>query len=82
MFPHTIDLHDLTIQQGYNKSLMLVKLAFLNGKKTVRIITGRSGKMNKEFKKWIENPVFKPYVDIAYQDYHKGSWAVMLKKNT
>ena len=78
--PHTVDLHGLSVQQGYNKTLMLLKVAKMNAKKSCRIITGRSGTMNKEFQRWMENPDFKPYIDKAWQDYHKGSWVVWVKQ--
>lgn len=76
----SIDLHGMTIEKGYNLALMHVKMHYLNGSKACRIITGRSGKMNREAKAWFENPSFKPYVKFAEQDWHKGSWTLELNR--
>lgn len=78
--PNHIDLHGLTVQKGYNKTLMFIKMSFLNHKSACKIITGRSGQMNREFRGWCNSKIFNTYVEEVYQDFHKGSWTVRLKK--
>lgn len=79
---HHIDLHERSVQQGYNLALMHIKLAHMLHRKSVRIITGRSGKMNREAKGWFTNPAFKPYVKNFYHDFHKGAWFIELSERT
>jgi hypothetical protein len=74
--PFMIDLHGYTIEKGFHKTLMFMKIHKMNGSKSCRIITGRSGKMNKEFKDWMNHPSFKTLFRSFYQDFHKGSWTV------
>ncbi|PCJ96652.1 MAG: hypothetical protein COA52_01235 [Hyphomicrobiales bacterium] len=75
---YIMDLHGKTVQQGYNLTLSFIKIHALSGKKTVKIITGRSGKMKKEFERWMSNPVFKPYIKEIHEDFHKGSFVIKL----
>jgi len=75
-FPFIVDLHVLTIQQGYDKTLMFLKIHKMRGSKACRVITGRSGKMNKEFPDWLKGPSFKTLYYKVYQDFHKGSWTI------
>lgn len=58
---------------------MFMKVHYMNKTPYIKIITGRSGKMNGEFERWMEHPSFKPMVvSFKWHDNH-GSWLVKLK---
>ena len=78
---NSIDLHGLTIDRGYNKSLCFIKIAYMNKIPWIKIITGRSGKMNSEFEKWASNPSFKPYIDRIKWCDNYGAWLIKFKSN-
>ena len=76
--PQFIDLHGLPIQNGFNKTLMFIKLAHMRKRYSIKIITGRSGKMNHEFERWMEHVSIKNYVKKwKWVDDH-GAWLVYL----
>lgn len=78
--PTKIDLHGLTIQQGFSKSLMFIKVHQMAESRHCKIITGVSGKMRREFEGWIENPVFATYVESIKEFDNHGSFIVTIKK--
>jgi DNA-nicking Smr family endonuclease len=78
--PAKIDLHGLTVQQGFNKSLMFIKLHQMAGARHCKIITGISGKMRREFERWIENPVFSTYVESIKEFDNHGSFIIKIKR--
>jgi DNA-nicking Smr family endonuclease len=78
--PAKIDLHGLTVQQGFSKSLMFIKVHQMAESRHCKIITGVSGRMRKEFEAWIENPVFATYVDSIKEFDNHGSFIVTIKK--
>jgi DNA-nicking Smr family endonuclease len=78
--PVKIDLHGLTVQQGFNKSLMFVKLHRAQGSPYCKIITGVSGRMRREFEGWMENKTFATYVEAIKEFDNHGSFIVKLKK--
>lgn len=80
--PAKIDLHGLTVQQGFSKSLMFVKLHRMAGSPYCKIITGISGKMRKEFEGWMDNPVFATYVESIKEFDNHGSFIIKLKRKT
>jgi DNA-nicking Smr family endonuclease len=79
ILPAAIDLHDFTVEQGYNRTLMFIKLKRLAKASYAKIITGRSGKMRNEFERWMKNPAFKDHVINAKPYDDNGSWLVKLK---
>lgn len=78
--PPKIDLHGLTVQQGFNKSLMFIKVHQMAKSRHCKIITGVSGKMRREFEGWMENPVFTPYVESYKEFDNHGSFIITVKK--
>lgn len=78
--PSKIDLHGLTVQQGFSKALMFIKVHQMAESRHCKIITGVSGKMRKEFEGWIENPVFATYVESIKEFDNHGSFIVKIKK--
>lgn len=78
--PSKIDLHGLTVQQGFNKSLMFIKLHRMQGSRHCKIITGVSGKMRKEFEGWMSNVVFATHVDSIKEFDNHGSFIVTVKR--
>ncbi len=51
----TLDLHGYTIQGAYEKTREFLEYCQEEDYKNVRIITGKSGQIFKEFPTWIEN---------------------------
>lgn len=78
--PTKIDLHGLTVQQGFSKALMFIKVHQMAESRYCKIITGVSGKMRKEFEGWMENPVFSTYVEAIKEFDNHGSFIVTIKK--
>lgn len=78
--PAKIDLHGLTIQQGFSRSLMFIKLHQMAESRYCKIITGVSGKMRREFEGWIENAVFAKYVESIKEFDNHGSFIIKIKK--
>lgn len=77
--PVCLDLHDLSIDRGFNKTLCFIKMHKMKNTRNVKIVTGRSGKMNREFEHWMRNPSFKPLVKSFKSWDDRGSWLVTLK---
>lgn len=50
-----LDLHNLTIQSAYDKTKQFLESCRFNGHKYVRVITGKSGEIYREFPFWIES---------------------------
>lgn len=80
VIPNKIDLHGLTINRGYNKTFMFVKLCFLHKKRHCKIITGISGKQRKEFESWMKTPKFSKYVDSWKLFDNNGSYILKIRK--
>lgn len=78
--PAKIDLHGLTVQQGFNKSMMFIKVHQMAGSRHCKIITGVSGRMRREFEGWVENPVFSKYVESIKEFDNRGSFIVTIRK--
>lgn len=78
--PAKIDLHGLTVQQGFSKSLMFIKLHQMAESRHCKIITGISGKMRKEFEGWMENSVFASYVESIKEFDNHGSFIIKIKR--
>lgn len=78
--PLKIDLHGLTVQQGFNKSLMFIKVHQGLGSRHCKIITGVSGRMRREFEGWMENQVFAKYVEAIKEFDNHGSFIVTIRK--
>ena len=71
--PTVIDLHGLTTHNAYKETLYFVRQAKLNDIKCVRIITGRSGDIRKEFPDWMVSCRVKKIVAV-----NSGSFDVYL----
>lgn len=78
--PKYIDLHGLSTQAGYTKTLMFIKLSINENRRHCKVITGISGKMRREFEHWMKSPVFVPYVESFKVFDNNGSFIITLKK--
>lgn len=77
--PLMVDLHGLTVQQGYNKTFMFVRLHRMYKSSHCKVVTGRSGKMKREFTGWMKNPQFAPMVESYKEFDDRGSFILKLK---
>jgi DNA-nicking Smr family endonuclease len=80
--PKLIDLHGFTVQAGYNRTLMFIRLSALAGRRHCKVVTGISGKMRREFEKWMGTQVFKPYVESFKVFDNQGSFIITLRKKS
>ena len=78
--PTKIDLHGLTVQQGFSKALMFIKVHQMAESRHCKIITGVSGRMRREFEGWVENPVFAKYVEAIKEFDNHGSFIIAVKR--
>lgn len=52
-YQQKIDLHGLTVNEAYLKTLEFIETSHKNNLPHIRIITGASGSIKKEFTNWI-----------------------------
>ena len=60
--PQVIDLHEMTVAAAHRRSLAFLEQAQAAGYRQVRIITGKSGQIRREFPQWCETPAFRRHV--------------------
>jgi len=66
-----LDLHGLSVQAAYKKTLEFIDRANQNGLKKVTIITGKSGAIRKEFPEWLSR--------YHVTDINGGSFSVKIR---
>lgn len=71
----SIDLHGYSLQDAYNKVNYILSLEHI---KEIRIITGKSGKINKEFLYWIEG---NKRIKRITKENDGGSFLITMKKD-
>lgn len=72
-----LDLHGLKIQEAFEAVQEHLYQGFHNGFKKVTVISGRSGQINQEIPRWLEN---NSYVRSINSLRGGGAWEVCLKK--
>ena len=74
-----LDLHGLTVHDGWKKFRLTTQDAYLNGKRSVIVVTGH-GLMQREFLGWCNAD---PYVlDCKNLNPNEGAWKVSIKKSS
>lgn len=71
----TLDLHNHTVEQAWEKIMGLAK----SGTRHAKIITGASGVLHQLFPQWANNSVLSQYI-ISVQPINNGSFQVMFRK--
>lgn len=78
-FDPVLDLHGLTIQEAYQRVHDHIYSAKQNKTRKLVIITGKSGPINQELTRWIEN---RSEISSIKAMNGGGAWEVCLKKDT
>lgn len=72
------DLHGKTLQAAYDYMVDLIDEATSLDVTMLRIITGKSGELNRQFPLWMKSPRFKTWIRSATQESTGGSWLLRL----
>ena len=65
-----IDLHGLTLHDAYVNTVEFIQSHIDNGSDSIRIVTGASGNIKKEFVSWIlKTKCIKKYLQISNGEY-------------
>ena len=78
-FNPRVDLHGATVHDAYAIVREHVYQGVQNGYSKLLVITGRSGQINQELPRWLEN---HPSVRSIKQMSNGGSWEIVLKRTT
>lgn len=83
---YSLDLHGLTVQQAFEKTIQFLSRHYRAKTKEVLIITGRGttgqGLIKKEFSGWLNNPDIQRYVRASAWQNRGGAVKITLKKNS
>ena len=83
--PCFLDLHQMTIQEAYDKTLSFLEQHFRLKTKKIQIITGKghegAGVIRHEFNGWLDTQVFKRYIQRYEWTHDQGAINLWLKKN-
>lgn len=74
----TIDLHGLTVQKAHSLVRSFLESARRDGIPTVRVITGKSGRIRSEFPVWMD---LDPNVGSATEETSGGSFSVAVRRS-
>ena len=72
-----LDLHGYSINDAYIKTNEFIYDSYINNVKNITIITGKSGKIQKEFKIWVSA---NKYVKNLKIENNGGSYKLDIKK--
>ena len=75
-----IDLHGYTLQSAYNKTYDFVYGSYIYNIKQILIITGKSGEICTECKRWLETDKFLNYIRRSQLLNDGGAIKVFLKR--
>jgi len=82
---YSLDLHQLTIQAAYQKTLQFIEKHYKIGSKKVQIITGKGqegqGIIRNEFEGWLDTKNFQQYIRSAKWTNDGGAINLWLRKN-
>lgn len=73
-----IDLHGLTVHEAWATTLNFIQKSQQNNQRKIKIITGYSGQIRKEFTGWLVSEKFKKYIS-SYQEKNRSSFLVYIK---
>ena len=75
-----LDLHGLTLQNAFNEFKNWINSHQLAGTKTVKVVTGQSGKIKQEFPIWCSNIPFIKHCDPILNSIGTyGSFKILMK---
>ncbi|MCT4552406.1 MAG: Smr/MutS family protein [Alphaproteobacteria bacterium] len=77
-----IDLHGETQNEAFSIVKKAVINGFINGEKTLRIVTGKSGILKQKLPLWLEAEQFEEYIrKTDFDRNNTGVLIIYLKKN-
>lgn len=74
-----IDLHGLTIHEAWAATLDYINRSQSKGLRKVRIITGTSGIIRREFPGWLASQNFKKLIS-SYSEINQSSFLVYIRR--
>lgn len=82
---YSLDLHKMTIQEAYQKTVQFIEKHYKIGTKKIQIITGKGregkGLIRGEFSGWLDTKVFRRYIREWKWTNDQGAVDLWLKKN-
>ena len=72
-----LDLHGMKIQEAYHAVMNHLDQGYREGFKKITVISGRSGQINQEIVRWLEN---NSHVRSINSLRGGGAWEICLKK--
>lgn len=82
MYNKEIDLHGETQNEAYGIVKKAIIEAFMNGEKTIRIVTGKSGILKEKLPLWLEAEQFEEYIKKTdFDRNNSGVLIIYLRKN-
>jgi hypothetical protein len=74
----THDLHGMTVDSAFHYTMDLIEESFEYNISELRIITGKSGSIFREFSSWMHTPYFRQFVRGVSIEANGGSYLVFL----
>ena len=82
---YCLDLHRMTIEEAYQRSVQFIERHYRLGSKKIQIITGkgreRQGLIHLEFANWLDTRGFNQYIREWKWTNDEGAVNLWLKKN-
>lgn len=82
---YCLDLHQMTVDEAYQKTVQFIEKHYKIGSKKIQIITGkgreRQGLIHAEFANWLDTKRLKQYIREATWTNDEGAMNIWLKKN-
>ena len=82
---YCLDLHQMTVQEAYQKTIQFIEKHYKIGSKMIQIITGKGregkGLIHAEFANWLDTNRLRQYIRETKWTNDKGAMDIWLKKN-
>ncbi|MBQ4471685.1 MAG: Smr/MutS family protein [Alphaproteobacteria bacterium] len=82
---YCLDLHRMTVEEAYRKTLQFIEKHYKIGSKKIQIITGKGregkGLIHSEFMGWLDTKTLKQYIREAKWTNDEGAVDLWLKKS-
>ena len=82
---YCLDLHQMTLEEAYQKTVQFIERHYKIGSKKIQIITGKGregkGLIRGEFENWLDTKRLKQYIREAKWTNDEGAMNIWLKKN-
>jgi len=82
---YSLDLHRMTVQEAYQKTVQFIEKHHKIGTKKIQIITGKGqngqGLIRSEFANWLDTKTLKQYIRESEWTNDKGAMDIWLNKH-